>query len=145
MSSTNKTTNYGLNQWTGTDSPLREDFNNDNLIIDGKLRACVDSLSTHADDNSKHINLSDKALLSELMMQQDIAGKIFSTNLNKFYTDFQHTMSYSDGQIDNSNVQLSGSLAAGATTITVPSAAGISAGMEISVQDQNRTVMRTLL
>lgn len=34
---TNKTPNYGLSQWIGTDKVRREDFNADNLIIDGAL------------------------------------------------------------------------------------------------------------
>jgi hypothetical protein len=34
MASTNKTAGLGLNQWLGADSPKREDFNADNLIID---------------------------------------------------------------------------------------------------------------
>jgi hypothetical protein len=78
---------------------------------------------------------SDKAALSELLMQQDINGKIFSPNLNKFYTDFQHTMNYSDGKIDTFNVQLTGSLTAGTNSIVVPAATGLSNGMELSVQD----------
>mgnify|MGYP005784239157 CR=1 FL=1 len=37
MASTNKTTNLNLNSWTGSDKPKREDFVNDNNIIDNKL------------------------------------------------------------------------------------------------------------
>lgn len=54
LSSTNRTTNYGLNQWTGTDSPRRDDFNNDNLIIDNNLKANADGLNTHMADMTAH-------------------------------------------------------------------------------------------
>ena len=36
MASTNKTS-LGLNKWEASDKPVRQDFNNDNAIIDGKL------------------------------------------------------------------------------------------------------------
>ena len=34
MASSNKTPNFGLSQWVGSDKPKREDFNADNLILD---------------------------------------------------------------------------------------------------------------
>lgn len=37
MASTNKTTNFGLNQWVASDMVKREDFNADNLAIDNAL------------------------------------------------------------------------------------------------------------
>ncbi len=46
MSSTAKTTNYGLNQWAGSDKPERVDFNADNETIDKALAAIRDSAST---------------------------------------------------------------------------------------------------
>ena len=39
MASTNKTDNYALNQWVGTDPVLMEDFNADNAKIDAALAA----------------------------------------------------------------------------------------------------------
>lgn len=39
MASTNKTANYSLNQWVGTDPVLMEDFNADNAKIDAALAA----------------------------------------------------------------------------------------------------------
>jgi len=39
MASTNKTENYSLNQWVGTDPVLMEDFNADNAKIDAALAA----------------------------------------------------------------------------------------------------------
>ena len=39
MASTNKTENFALNQWVGTDPVLMEDFNADNAKIDAALAA----------------------------------------------------------------------------------------------------------
>ncbi len=39
MASTNKTPNFELNQWVGTDPVLMEDFNADNVKIDAALAA----------------------------------------------------------------------------------------------------------
>lgn len=41
MSSTNKTPHLALNQWVPDDPPLREDFNTDNLRIDGAVGALM--------------------------------------------------------------------------------------------------------
>lgn len=43
MASTNKTPNYNLNQWVGTDTPQRIDFNDDNAAIDAALKANADA------------------------------------------------------------------------------------------------------
>lgn len=48
MSSSNKTENLQLNSWLGSDIPSREDFNNDNSIIDG-------AVSEHVGDTVRHI------------------------------------------------------------------------------------------
>lgn len=37
MPSANKTEHYGLNQWQGNEYPKRQDFVDDNAIIDGEL------------------------------------------------------------------------------------------------------------
>lgn len=41
MASTNKTENFSLNQWVGTDPVLMEDFNADNAKIDAALQSLV--------------------------------------------------------------------------------------------------------
>lgn len=38
MPSLNKTSELGLNQWSGSDYPKRDDFNNDNLIVDNAIK-----------------------------------------------------------------------------------------------------------
>ena len=48
MPTENKTTNLSLNSWLATDKPKREDFVNDNNIIDTVL-------GTHIADTSLHI------------------------------------------------------------------------------------------
>ena len=48
MSSTNKTQNFSLNSWIGSDIPSRVDFNSDNSIID-------DVLGKHIKNNVCHI------------------------------------------------------------------------------------------
>ena len=53
MASTNKTENYELNQWVGTDKPQRVDFNEDNRIVD-------ELLHNHFTDMSMHTTALDK-------------------------------------------------------------------------------------
>lgn len=48
MASTNKTKNYKLNQWLGSDYMKRDDLNNDNELIDAALKYNADSLSAEA-------------------------------------------------------------------------------------------------
>ena len=55
MSSTNKTANLGLNSWIGPDKPMREDFNNDNNILD-KI------ISNHINNSSVHTSADEKAV-----------------------------------------------------------------------------------
>ena len=65
--STNKTTNYSLNQWVKSDRVLMEDFNADNAKIDAALAA----LSS---------GKADKSALSSL--QSVVDGKASTTALN---------------------------------------------------------------
>jgi hypothetical protein len=53
MSSTNKTTNLGLNNWIETDRPKRTDFVLDNNIIDT-------ALGNHIKDNQLHLTAEEK-------------------------------------------------------------------------------------
>ena len=55
MSSTNRTSRLGLNQWLGTDKPKREDFNMDNALIDSTLGA-------HIEDTDIHITSSERTM-----------------------------------------------------------------------------------
>lgn len=48
MASTNKTANYGLNQWVGTDPVLMADMNADNARIDAAIKALSDGMMKFA-------------------------------------------------------------------------------------------------
>ncbi|MCC8022718.1 MAG: hypothetical protein LIO46_02890 [Clostridiales bacterium] len=53
MPSSNKTPNLGLSQWTGTDVPKREDFVNDNAILDTVVNG-------HTADTDLHVTEEDR-------------------------------------------------------------------------------------
>ncbi len=54
MASTNKTEKLGLNLWSETDRPQRNDFNSDNNILDSVLGG-------HTADNEVHLTSEEKA------------------------------------------------------------------------------------
>lgn len=107
MSSTNKTTNYNLSQYIGTDKPTYlGDYNSDMLKIDTQLKANADSASNAASaagaaqavasdasksvqnlNNSVTANSEDIAGLKTKNAQQDVsiqnASNAASTALNK--------------------------------------------------------------
>lgn len=58
MPSTNKTPSLGLNSWVDTDKPRREDFVQDNLIVD-------EAISAHLADAILHMTAADRTLLQE--------------------------------------------------------------------------------
>ena len=58
MPTENKTVNLNLNSWIGTDKPKREDFVNDNIILDTII-------SNHMLDTSLHFTASDREKLEE--------------------------------------------------------------------------------
>ena len=58
MASTNKTQNFELNQWLGSDVPQRVDFNEDNRIIDEALHAHMSDMSVHTTELDKMQNAS---------------------------------------------------------------------------------------
>lgn len=53
MSSTNKSEKLKLNQWLGSDIPCREDFNNDNAIIDGVVGGHLNNRDMHTSAGEK--------------------------------------------------------------------------------------------
>ena len=53
MSSTNKT-EIGLNLWLGGDKPKREDFCNDNLIIDKQIIDHKNDMSCHVSEEERN-------------------------------------------------------------------------------------------
>ena len=93
MSSTNKTTNYNLSQYIGTDKPTYlGDYNSDMLKIDTQLKANADSASNAASaagaaqavaeksskdvqalNNSVTANSEDIASLKTINAHQDVS------------------------------------------------------------------------
>jgi len=52
MASSNKTPNFGLSQWVGSDKPTRVDFNADNLILDTNAAKLTNPGDTNWDSGS---------------------------------------------------------------------------------------------
>jgi len=74
MPSSDKTPAIGLNRWRGSDIPMREDFVQDNLILDGVISALQTGggggpgndprLDTHMADQNVHLSDADREALS---------------------------------------------------------------------------------
>lgn len=54
MPSVNKTPYVGLNQWQGNEYPKREDFNEDNLNTEAKIKQNADNLTSHLAETVAH-------------------------------------------------------------------------------------------
>ena len=67
MASTNKTPHLGLNSWVGTDKPRREDFVQDNVLVDA-------AISTHLADAVLHMTQADRTLLQEGIVMTSHVG-----------------------------------------------------------------------
>lgn len=68
MPSTNKTANLNLNSWISTDKPKREDFVNDNILIDT-------AIATHLADTDVHMT----STLLNIINTQAVIGVIRGT------------------------------------------------------------------
>ena len=71
MSSTNKTS-LGLNMWEGSDKPVRQDFVNDNVIINEKITKLNSDLQNQI--TTTYSNLALKANASDLDTKAGIYG-----------------------------------------------------------------------
>lgn len=67
MPSTNKTPRLGLNSWVDTDKPRREDFVQDNTILDTVI-------SGHLADMVLHLTEADRLKLSDGLVAGSRAG-----------------------------------------------------------------------
>ncbi|WP_283610153.1 hypothetical protein [Faecalispora anaeroviscerum] len=67
MPSTNKTPQLGLNSWVDTDKPRREDFVQDNTILDTII-------SGHLADTVLHLTAADRIKLSNSLVAGSRAG-----------------------------------------------------------------------
>ena len=53
---TSHKTGLGLNAWVGSDCPMRQDFVDDNTLLD-------ELISTHINNQEQHLSAADRALL----------------------------------------------------------------------------------
>lgn len=78
MASTNKTSKLGLNSWLGTDHPTRNDFVQDNTILDNIV-------GNHCDNYTIHLTSSEKERISSPILVKQYAGT-GSASLNITFT-----------------------------------------------------------
>ena len=62
---TSHKTGLGLNAWVGSDCPMRQDFVDDNALLD-------ELISTHVNDQDQHLSAADRALLESALLSDDI-------------------------------------------------------------------------
>lgn len=67
MPSSEKTNYLKLNQWNGTDTPKRQDFVTDNLLID-------QAVSSHVQNTDKHLTTADRVKLNNLFFAGSYIG-----------------------------------------------------------------------
>lgn len=67
MPSTNKTQRLGLNLWEGSDRPQRNDFNNDNYIIEQVV-------GDHTQDGNLHLTETEKNRVKKPMVTTSYLG-----------------------------------------------------------------------
>ncbi len=101
MASTNKTANFNLNSWLGTDKPTRSDFNSDNELIDSIL-------SEHIENSDVHISSEQKSKLEKPFVKGLIAGNGESSrNITfdfnpSFVIYYQESYALTEYDMDNS-------------------------------------------
>lgn len=67
MASTQKTNYLRLNHWSGTDIPKRQDFINDNMILD-------QTIGSHMEDMQTHLNARDREKLNSIFFTETYVG-----------------------------------------------------------------------
>ncbi len=82
MSSTNKTEYFSLNSWVGADVPKREDFVNDNVILDN-------ALNTHFTDTDIHITAEERTVWNTPFYIQRYVGTGEASKTITVGADFQ--------------------------------------------------------
>ena len=92
MPSENKTPNIGLNQWQGNEYPKRQDFVDDNLLIDTKIKENADNIK--ALDQSVNTHLAEN--VQQFATKMDKSGGVFTGIVTA-----QSNTSYTVRQIHN--------------------------------------------
>lgn len=84
MSSTNKTTNYSLPQWEGTDHPsFSEDFNPAFSKIDTEIKSVSDKAEAASTTATAASTKVDTVVSGKARMTCDDFDNLFITNINK--------------------------------------------------------------
>lgn len=84
MSSTNKTINYSLPQWVGTDHPsFNEDFNPAFSKIDNEIKSVNDKADTANTTATNASDRVDSVIGEKTRMNCDDFDNLFITNINK--------------------------------------------------------------
>lgn len=120
MSSTNKSNNLNLNQWIGSDVPQREDFNNDNAIIDSVLGKHINNIATHTNASEKDMwnnpyfittyygdGMTTRALSLNCSFEPSWCI-VFATNTTPSVTDISNESSYNYFGIATTRGSMSG-------------------------------------
>lgn len=102
MSSVAKTINYELNQWTGNEYPKRQDFVDDNSIIDAQMKANADAAGAAQSDASTakgktdYLSVTQPVDLDTLeedttalksigdIIEKSVSGNILDTDADRF-------------------------------------------------------------
>lgn len=116
------------------DDAVTQDKIADNAVGSSQIASGAVDYAELSSGIQGRFEMTDKAI-AELLMLADIDSKVFSPNLGKFYTKFSTVMDYSLGSVDATKQNYTGTLSAGASSVTVASSTGFSAGQEVSVQD----------
>ena len=151
MSSTNKTSNLGLNRWIGSDIPKREDFVNDNLILDSVI-------SSHNDNSELHVTQSEKDKWNSSMEIIKYVGDgsgsrtvnlncgfeprfgvIFATGTFPSLHDFAHGGNYNYFAVVSSNGSTRGAALSGSTLTLTQSAVAVSTSEYQSFNESGKT------
>ena len=140
MASTNKTTNYELNQWLGNDYIKREDFNNDNELIDSALKANADAITSEAAARA-----AGDSALEDLVSSKLYAERVNGRDLNNILTEGFYSVS--SGTV-NAPLNIGGSLlvfpwVASTVDGSVGSAETVVTQMFISISINPRIFVRT--
>lgn len=141
MSSSNKTSNLGLNLWSGSDVPKRVDFVSDNTIIDKVV-------SEHLDDDDRHITGDEREVWTKFYHKFSYTGNGASSRIIDSGCEFQPTWglvfanSYMPSVVDvsnNANYNYFGLFGKGGSTSGVT----LSNGNKLSVVQSSAPIQNT--
>lgn len=75
MPSSNKTSHLRLNRWVGTDKPKKDDFNDDNLLIDAACKALEQSVAqARSDLGAQFAQLGETVSQNQQTLSASLSG-----------------------------------------------------------------------